>query len=584
MGGRTGLAGLLCACVIAGAALAAPAGAVIVPSAPDPPPVEAAPAPAPAPAPSFRPPDPPPAAQPETPAQPDPEALEAARRRARARALREARERIERVEGISADIAAAPPPATSAPPELISVADQRTPDASLLERLLPALVLLTALLAATVLLRIADAAWTLTAGIALSVFGGHWGQLDLPPLDRLVLGLGIVAVLIGFSPTPRPMRPRLGFIHGLLLVVALYALISAVWVGTLGDVDARLGLIDRFGLIPFMLFVVAPLAFHTPRQRVILLGGLTILGGYLGTTALLEAFGRDQLLVPGYLADPAGGVRGGVTQGPFGDPAAMGGALFICAVAAGIGYVLWRDSRFAVPTAAIALLCFSALALTRSWEVWAAAALGLTAALLTVRELRRYVVPAIGVGAFLVLFVLVFAPGLLTGNGADPERAAPVPERGALMDAGRAMVAERPLLGVGWGAAAQEIPAHLDRPETASPGETLAIPSVILSNTVELGLVGATLWAIALLLAIGAAMSRRGPPWLDPWRLGVIAIAVSWVVLANLTVLAAAFPAMVLWTWAGLLSTRLARPGAPPFAIPAERPAPAPGPDLIHER
>src|SRR5690606_16247627 len=100
---------------------------------------------------------------------------------------------------------------------------------------------------------------------------------------------------------------RIGTAHWLLFAALLWATASAYWAGTLTQPDGFFALLDRFGVMPFLAFLVAPIAFRTDRQRTILLGTLVLLGAYLGLTALFEGVGLDQLVVPPYITDPSEG-------------------------------------------------------------------------------------------------------------------------------------------------------------------------------------------------------------------------------------------------------------------------------------
>ncbi len=95
------------------------------------------------------------------------------------------------------------------------------------------------------------------------------------------------------------------------------------------------------------------------------------------------------------------------------------------------------------------------------------------------------------------------------------------------------------------------------------------VHNVFLGNASELGIPGAVLWACGLVLAIGGALVRRAPPELEPWRIGLVALAAQWLIVANLTPLPWAFPTLVLWTWAGVVAAGPAR--APEIAV--RRPA-----------
>ena len=74
----------------------------------------------------------------------------------------------------------------------------------------------------------------------------------------------------------------------MLVATILYAGASAAVAGTLLEKAAFFRLFDVFGVLPFLVFLVAPIAFRSERDRAVLLGGLVGLGAYLGLVALLE--------------------------------------------------------------------------------------------------------------------------------------------------------------------------------------------------------------------------------------------------------------------------------------------------------
>src|SRR5436190_14005533 len=137
---------------------------------------------------------------------------------------------------------------------------------------------------------------------------------------RLAVGFAGVGLVIGF----------IGAIHWVRLAAALYAVGSAMWAGTLGQHDPLFALLDRLGLISSLLFLVAPVAFRTDRQRSHLLVGLVVIGAYLGITALLEEVDLNQLIVPDYITDPTVGIHFNRARGPFVEAAANGLALYGC--------------------------------------------------------------------------------------------------------------------------------------------------------------------------------------------------------------------------------------------------------------
>ena len=152
--------------------------------------------------------------------------------------------------------------------------------------------------------------------------------------DRVLLVLGLAAIVIGgrkaISERPLRLRP----IHLLLLVAAAYATVSSIGSHTFSLSAARFALLDRFGLVPFLLFCLAPILYRRERSRRFLLAVLIIIGAYVGLTNLFEAIGANALVFPKYITDPAVGIHFGRARGPFVESVADGLSLFMCAVAA----------------------------------------------------------------------------------------------------------------------------------------------------------------------------------------------------------------------------------------------------------
>jgi hypothetical protein len=65
-------------------------------------------------------------------------------------------------------------------------------------------------------------------------------------------------------------------------------------------------------------------------------------------------------------------------------------------------------------------------------------------------------------------------------------------------------------------------------------------------------LLGAGLWLFALIWAIGGAATKRGPPDLRPWKIGLLGMACMYVVVGSTTPLSFTMPTLLLWTWAGI--------------------------------
>ena len=112
---------------------------------------------------------------------------------------------------------------------------------------------------------------------------------------------------------------------------------------------------------------------------------------------------------------------------------------------------------------------------------------------------------------------------------------------------------DRPLLGFGWGRFPADSPRYYRQSAGLSAHVRPAqLHNVYLSNAVELGLIGALLWLVAVAVAIIGSILRRGPPALRPWKIGLLAWAICYAISALSTPLGFALPTLLLWTWAGI--------------------------------
>jgi putative inorganic carbon (hco3(-)) transporter len=398
-----------------------------------------------------------------------------------------------------------------------------------------------------------DPVYPLSAGIVATVFSGNWDQLGFPiGADRILLVTGIASVLLRARDEGR--RLRFEPVHGALIVAGLWAASSAFVAGTIRDPAAFWGLLDRVGIIPFAVFAVAPLAFRTERQRQVLLGALVLTGGYLGFTALAETLGARGLIFPTYISNEAIGIHQDRARGPFVEAVANGMGLYASGVAAAIAVVTWKRPRWRLVALGVLGLCAIGIVFTLTRAIWLASAVATLAAMMATPQLRRFVVPTMAAGAGLVIAMLALVPGL---QGDVAERQAdklPIYDRLNTNAAGLRMLEEKPLFGQGWQTFADRSRDYLwqndDYPLT---GVGIDLHNVFLSHAVELGLLGFLAWIIAWGWGIGGAIISRGPPELTPWRTGLIALAVHWVIVGNLGPLGYALPTLLLWSWAAVV-------------------------------
>jgi len=415
--------------------------------------------------------------------------------------------------------------------------------------------------------------------LASLVFSGNSAALGLPVSpDRPLFAIALASLVLDLRAGRVPHRIHPRPVHLALAAAVVYGVLSALAAGTLTTQPGLFGLLDRYGVVPFAEFVLAPLVFFSRRSRSLLLAVLVAVGAYLGVTALLEGVGLGRLAWPGYIADPAVGLHYGRARGPFVEAVADGLALFECAVACAVAVVTWRARAARVAAAAVGGLCLVGTVFTLTRAVWLASAAVVLVTVAIVPALRRFLVPLAALGTAAVLGVFLLVPGL---SGQASERAAeqlPVWDRLNANATAVRILADRPLTGIGWqgfpAAAHEYVRQAPDYPVTATGIE---VHNVFLSRAVELGLPGVTVWVVALGAAIGGALVRRGPPELLPWRVGLFAVALHWVIVANFGPLPYAFPNSLLWLWAGIVaapftSRVLPRAGLPRAPWRGDRP------------
>jgi len=423
-------------------------------------------------------------------------------------------------------------------------------------------------LALLALLLIAASLWelpvavTVCAMIVLSIFSGSWESLGLPGFpfvpDRILLMLALLALLLRAPGASGLPRPRVRGVHLWLALTAMYAIASAAVAGTLGTKAALFDLLDRLGVIPFLMLLVAPVVFSSSRERELLLGALVGLGAYLGITALFETVGPHALVFPRYIvsADALTPVR--QAGGPFRAPITDGFACFACGTAAAVAFARWRRRRRRYVAGVVVAL--SALGAFCSLErgVWIAAGAGIVAVGLAAPELRRLLVPAAVVCAVVIGGALVVFPTLAGHANERASDQTSVWDRENQTATALRMIAAKPLFGFGWDNYVKASTAYF-RQASSYPmtgfstfDDPLPLHDSYLSNAVELGLVGLLLWLVSLAWGIGGAIAARGSPELRPWRLGLLAIAVFFCVLAFFDPLQQNFSELLLWSWAGL--------------------------------
>jgi O-antigen ligase len=383
----------------------------------------------------------------------------------------------------------------------------------------------------------ADPAVSFTVGLCLYVFAGRWDRLGLPTIlapDRILLATAIAAVL--FNPTfrrrplPRHPDPAVAF----MAAAFAFALVSAAASGTLFDRDSAFALVERFGAIPFLLYVAARTAIRTQRQREVVLAGFVVLGGYLGLTALFETLKISPLIIPAYIDDPTIGILPDRARGPFLEPATNGLALFACAGASLIAARTWRSGWARSAAVLVAGLCFAGLLFTLTRQVWVAAIVSSLVVALCMPRLRPWLVPGALTAAAAVAVLVLTIPGLSETVAERRAQQSTIYDRVNLNNAAINAIEAHPLTGVGWQAfrpvTAEYAELHPNIPLTAMGGTV--VHNLFLAYGADLGLVGLTLWLVALVLAVGGTLVRRGPPESRPWWALLLGVSLFFGVIA----------------------------------------------------
>lgn len=411
----------------------------------------------------------------------------------------------------------------------------------------------------------------LAGAVVLQVFSSNWVHLGLPlGLDRILFAATLVTVARDWARGRLDVRQRFTGVHAALGTLVVWALCSALFAGTLLTVNGAFALLDRLGLVPFAAFLLAPLLFRTPAQRNALLVAFVGLGGYLGTVALLEGVGLRGLVLPTYIGDPSLGIHAERARGPFLEAVANGLGLYLSAVVSFVALRVWRRRAARAAGAAVMLLCLTGTVFTVTRAVWLAVVVASVAAMMSERGTRRLVLPSLAVAAAVVAGALVLVPGLSEQAASRTTQQQPVWDRYNTNAAAWRIVEERALTGIGWQRFSEEGPAYLrqadDYPVT---GVGIEVHNVPLSHAAELGLPGAALYVLALVLALARGLRRGLSPDLLPYRTALVAIAVAWGVVASFGPLSYAFPNTVLWLWLGLAGALPRRQDVPEPAAAA---------------
>lgn len=407
--------------------------------------------------------------------------------------------------------------------------------------------------------------------VVLAIFSGGWSRMGLGglPFERLAFVLVALTFLLRSPGLARTPRLRVGNVHLLLGLTIMYVVGSAMVSGTLTSEVGGLSLIDQVGVVPYLMFLVVPAAFAYRRERNLLLATLVGVGAYLGLTAIFESLGPHSLVFPHYIVQADAEVPEARAGGPFQSSVAEGFATFACATAAVIAFSQWRSRGSRWVAAAVAVACAFGCFVTLERGVWIAAAVATIVTSLATRTGRRWLLPGASVCALLVGLALLVSPALSSKVSTRVKDNTSVWSRQTQTSAGLKMVQARPLFGFGWrrfsSVQLEYFRQAADYPMLgySTPEEQQPLHDSYLSYAAELGLVGGLLWLGSLLWGTGGAIFSPGPVDLHPWKRGLLAVTVFFLVVSLFNPYMAAFPVLLLWTWAGVALGGVPEPWQP---------------------
>ena len=402
------------------------------------------------------------------------------------------------------------------------------------------------------------AAWgsrLVTVGLMFTAFSGNWHNLGSPaPLDRPLMLIGIAMCFAG-SPQARGsmvLRP----IHLAMLLGTAQVLLS-IYATEPFQKSSVFALVDRYGVLPFLLLVSSPVVYGAVGQRRFFARVFTVWCLYLGLLALAEGLHLDALVWPRYILDPAVGIHFDRARGPYVEAVANGMMLVMSGAMGAFTFFTDPSRRWRRVGFAATLLAGVGVLLTLTRAIWLGAALAVLLAGIFVPRLRRYVVisgvlAVVGLGA-----AFAALPSLAQQAGQRADDKLPLYDRLNTNAAAVRMFETHPVFGVGWQQASNRMVDYVrqaaDYPvTTASVG--LEVHDVFLARLAELGLIGGLLWLAILGNATALPLLRRAETTdLQAWRAALLPVVVLWGTAALFGPVPYPQPNYFLWCMGGIV-------------------------------
>lgn len=393
-------------------------------------------------------------------------------------------------------------------------------------------------------------------GLVANMLSSHSHRLGIPlSPDRILIPLAILLFLLD----PRRSKVRWGPVSVLMATFVAWTLVSMIWHGNVLSSSPLFALLDRT-IMPFLMFLLGPVIFRDTRSRDLLLKALTVVGLYLGLTAILEQW-APHFVFPQYIVDPNVGIHFGRPRGPFASAEAMAMALAVCAGAA----LLLKSRnlpRWSALPLVVTLLCFFGVVLTTTRSVWIGVFAGVVVALILSPTLRRWI-PAMAAGAVVgFIGVVLYLPSLWDNILERSTTSGPIFDRLSSNAAALRVLEDLPLTGIGW---RRFYPHGSDwaRQSDSFPlnNAVIEVHNVILSRAVELGLPAMIVFILIIVLGpVRAALPAppvTGQPDLSGWRVLSGYVVAVWLVAGMFGPLSPPFPNYSVWLIAGVASYAL---------------------------
>lgn len=363
--------------------------------------------------------------------------------------------------------------------------------------------------------RIPAYVWLFLAGLIFSMFSGHSELMGLPlGLDRPLFLLSFILLILD----RRTESLRWRAVYPVMALMVIWTLLSWINTGELTDSYKAFAFLDRVVMLLAMFFLGA-LIFSTERRRMLLLRTSALLGIYFGFTAIAERIGADVLLFPRYISTFHENEEVWRAYGPFGGAEAMGMAAAITFfLSCFLFHRVTGKWRWVAGIGAVLSLVANAMSMTRS--AWLGLVLALVACVVLLPALRRWVpvviVGFVTVGGLILAVLPSLREDLLLRLGTDRS----LYDRANTNDAALRAISAEPLQGIGWGQFITDNVLWVRQADTIPvTNVVIEVHNVFLARAAELGIPGAVLWILCVLLGpVLALLSKAKLPEMHGWK------------------------------------------------------------------